>query len=113
MGEALALHVGAEAAGFVDQVFSLHDTAAIRDLVRGAGFRDVSVASDTKSLRLPAPAAFLWQYVASTPLAGAVEQVDDERRRSLERDVVARWQECVEDGALALQVRVVVVTART
>jgi ubiquinone/menaquinone biosynthesis C-methylase UbiE len=113
MGEALARHVGAEVAGFVDQVFSLHDTAAIRDLVRGAGFRDVSVASDTKSLRLPAPAAFLWQYVASTPLAGAVAQVDDERRRSLERDVVARWQECVEDGALALQVRVVVVTART
>jgi ubiquinone/menaquinone biosynthesis C-methylase UbiE len=113
MGEALALHVGAEAAGFVDQVFSLHDTAAIRDLASDTGFRDVSVASDTKSLRLPAPAAFLWQYVASTPLAGAVAQVDDERRGRLEQDVVAQWQEHVEDGALALPVRVVVVTART
>ena len=112
MGETLARHIGAEAAGFVDHVFSLHDTAEIQDLVRGAGFHDVSVESDTKSLRLPAPEEFLWQYVHSTPLAGAVAQADDERRDSLERDVVARWQEFVEDGALVLQVRIVVATAR-
>ena len=112
MGEALARHVGAEAAGFVDHVFSLHDTAEIQDLVSGAGFHDISVQSDTKTLRLPAPEAFLWEYVHSTPLAGAVAQVDDERRGSLERDVVTRWQEFVEDRALVLQVRVVVATAR-
>jgi ubiquinone/menaquinone biosynthesis C-methylase UbiE len=111
MGEALARHVGAEAAGFVNHVFSLHDTAEIQNLVSGAGFRDVSVQSDTKSLRLPAPEEFLWQYVHSTPLAGAVAQVDDERRASLERDVVAKWQEFVKDGALVLQVRLVMATA--
>ena len=112
MGKALARHVGAEAAGFVDHVFSLHDTAEIRDLIGGAGFDDVSVESDTKSLRLPAPEEFLWQYVYSTPLAGAVAEVDDEHRGSLEHDVVARWQEFVEDRALVLQVCVVVATAR-
>jgi ubiquinone/menaquinone biosynthesis C-methylase UbiE len=112
MGEALARHVGAEAAGFVDHVFSLHDTSEIHDLVSGAGFHDVSVESDTRRLRLPAPEAFLWEYVHSTPLAGAVAQVDDERRGALERDVVARWQEFVEDRALVLQVRVAVATAQ-
>jgi ubiquinone/menaquinone biosynthesis C-methylase UbiE len=112
MGEALARHVGAEAAGFVDQVFSLHDTAEIQDLVSGAGFHDVSVQSDTKSLRLPAPEEFLWQYVQSTPLAGAVAQVDDDRRGLLEHDVVANWQEFEKDRALVLQVRMVVATAR-
>jgi ubiquinone/menaquinone biosynthesis C-methylase UbiE len=112
MGEALARHVGAEAAGFVNHVFSLHDTAEIQNLVSGAGFHDVSVQSDTKTLRLPAPEEFLWQYVHSTPLAGAVAQVDDERRGSLERNVVAKWQEFVKDRALELQVRVVVATAR-
>ncbi len=112
MGEALARHVGAEAAGFVDHVFSLHNTAEVQDLVSGAGFHDVSVQSDTKPLRLPAPEVFLWQYVHSTPLAGAVAQVDDGRRGSLERDVVAKWEEFVEDRALVLQVRVVVATAR-
>jgi ubiquinone/menaquinone biosynthesis C-methylase UbiE len=112
MGEALAQHVGAEAAGFVNQVFSLHDTAEIQDLVGGAGFHDVSVQSDTGRLRLPAPEEFLWQYVQSTPLAGAVAQVDDDRREAFERDVVAQWQEFVEDRALVAHVRMVVATAR-
>jgi hypothetical protein len=112
MGEALARHIGAEAAGFVNGVFSLHDTAEIQNLVSGAGFHDVSVQSDTKPLRLPAPEEFLWQYVHSTLLAGAMAQVDDERRASLERDVVAKWQEFVKDGALVLQVRIVIATAR-
>lgn len=38
-------------------------------------------------------------------------QVDDECRASLERDVVAKWQEFVEDRALMLEVRIVVATA--
>lgn len=112
MGEALARHVGAEAVGFVNQVFSLHDTAEIHDLIDGAGFRDVSVQADTKSLRLPPSEEFLWQYVHSTPLAGPVMQLNDERRGALERDVTAKWQAFVEDSALKLQVRMVVATAR-
>ena len=112
MGEALERHIGAEAAGFVNHVFSLHDAAEIQNLVSGAGFHDVSVQSDTKPLRVPAPEEFLWQYVHSTPLAGAVAQVDDDRRGLLERDVVAKWQEFVKDRALVLQVRIVVATAR-
>jgi len=112
MGEALARHIDAEAVAFVDQVFSLHDTAEIRNLIDGAGFRDISVQADTKALRLPAPETFLWQYVHSTPLADAVAQVSDERRGALERDVAAKWQEFVTDGALILQVRMVAATAR-
>ncbi|HEX5052108.1 MAG TPA: methyltransferase domain-containing protein [Planctomycetota bacterium] len=113
MAEGLARHIGPEAAGFVKQVFSLSDTAEIGDLVGGAGFEDVSVRSDTRTLHLPAAEQFLWQYVQSTPLAGAVAQVDDERRGALERDVVARWREFAKDRALLLRVGVVVATART
>jgi len=112
MAEALARHVGAEAAGFVNHVFSLHDTAEIRNLVSEAGFHDASVETDTRQLRLPAPAEFLWQYVQSTPLAGVVAQADDERRAALERDVVAKWEEFVEDRALVLQFRLVTAAAR-
>jgi ubiquinone/menaquinone biosynthesis C-methylase UbiE len=112
MGEALARHVRPEAAGFVHQVFSLHDTAEIENLVRGAGFRDVDVQTHTKTLRLPPAEEFLWQCVHSTPLAGAVAQVDDQQLRALERDVVDQWQEFVQDGALTLPVRMVVATAR-
>jgi SAM-dependent methyltransferase len=112
LGEAIARHIGAEAAGFMHQVFSLHDTAEIQSLVGGAGFHDVTLQSDTKSLRLPAPKEFLWQYLRSSPLAAPVAQVDEEHLGSLERDVVAKWQEFVKEGALGLQVRIVVVTAR-
>jgi ubiquinone/menaquinone biosynthesis C-methylase UbiE len=111
MGEALERHIGAEAAGLVNHVFSLYDTAEIQNLVSGAGFHDVSVQSDTKTLHLPAPEEFLWQYVHSTPIAGAVAQVDDDHRDLLERDVVTKWQEFVKDRALVLQVRIVVASA--
>jgi hypothetical protein len=112
MAEALARHIGAEAAGFVNHVFSLHDTAELQNLINGAGFRDMSAQSDTKPLRLPAPEEFLWQYVHSTPLAGSMAHADDERCAALERDVVANWQEFVKDRALMLEVRIVVLTAR-
>ncbi len=112
MEEALARHISAEAAGFMDHVFSLHDAAEIQSLLSGAGFDDVAVQADTRSLRLPAPVDFLWQYVHSTPLAGVVAQVDDERRGLLERDVVAKWQESVQDRAFVLEVRMVTAKAR-
>ena len=113
LSEALARHIGAEAAGFVSQVFSLHDEGEIRDLVTGAGFHEVSVRSGTAALRLPAPQEFLWQYVSSTPLAGVVAQADDECRGALERDVLAGWRDFEQEGALTVEVRNVVVTARS
>ncbi len=79
---------------------SLHDADELRESIAGAGFPDVAVAAATRTLRLPAPADFLWQYVHSTPLAQAVAEVDRERHAALERDVVqagsrsrrrARW----------------------
>lgn len=112
MGEALASHVGAEAVGFVNQVFSLNDTAEINDLIGGAGFREVSTRADTKSLPLPPPEEFLWQYVYSTPLAGAMAKMNDEGREALARDVVSKWQDLISDDVLMLQVRMVVATAR-
>lgn len=112
LAEALAHHIKPEISGFVDLVFSLHDPGELQHLITGAGFHEVAVQSDIQTLRLPAPEEFLWQYVLSTPLANAVAQVDDATRAALERDVVAKWQEFSEDGALMLQMGVVVATAR-
>jgi SAM-dependent methyltransferase len=112
LGEALARHIGPEASGFVNHVFSLHDTAGIQRLVSDAGFRNASTQAETKLLRLPPPGEFLWQYVRSTPLAEVVAQADEERRASLERDVVGKWQEFVEGNGIMIQVRIVVATAQ-
>lgn len=112
MGEALYHHIGPEAARFVEQVFSLHDEKEIENLVRGADFSDVSVQSNTKTLRLPPPKDFLWQYLHSTPLAAAIAEADEKSRGSIEQYVVSKWQEFVKDNAVMLNVRMVSVTAQ-
>jgi hypothetical protein len=112
LAEALARHINPEISAFMYLVFSLHDPGELQHLISGAGFREVSIHSDHRTLRLPAPKEFLWQYVQSSPLANAVAQVDDESRAALKRDVVAKWQAFVEDGALTLQGTIVVATAR-
>jgi ubiquinone/menaquinone biosynthesis C-methylase UbiE len=112
MDEALARHIGPEAAAFVRVVFSLHDPDEIRILINSVGFRDVDVQPGTKTLRLPPPEEFFWQYVQSSPLLMPVAQSDDESRAALERDVVAKWQKFVEHGALVLEQGIVIATAR-
>lgn len=111
MRDAFARHIDAEAASFVDQVFSLHNIAQLENLINGAGFHNVSVQADNKSLALPPPEEFLWQYVYSTSLASAVAPVNNEQRSSFEREVVEKWQEFVKDRALMLQVRMLVASA--
>jgi len=111
MADALAHHIATEAAGFVHQVFSLHETSEVEALLQGAGFQRVVVDAEETPLRLPPPGEFLWQYIFSTPLAGVMGGVDDEDRTALERDVVACWEEFVQDGALVAPVRMVSATA--
>jgi hypothetical protein len=112
LAEALARHVKPEAAAFVEQVFSLHDPDDVQRLLEAADFSGVTVRTKTVKLTLPAPKEFLWQYAYSTPLAGALQQIEDERRAALQRDVLAEWQSYVENGSMVLQSDVVVATAR-
>lgn len=111
MTDALARHFSPEAASFGDRVFSMHDVDELKELVRSAGFRDVNVEAKPKTLRLPAPAEFLWQYIYSTPLAGAAAQLGDVKRDAFERDVCAQWREFVDDGSMSLQVGMTTATA--
>jgi SAM-dependent methyltransferase len=112
LARGLARHVRPEVAGFVQQVFSLHDAAEVRDLLSGAGFVDVATRATNDTLRLPAPREFLWQYVYSTPLAAAATELDHERRAELASEVVSQWEPFVERDALILPLRVVIATAR-
>jgi len=112
MEQALARSVSPESGSFVQIVFSLHDADEVRELASAAGLRDVEVRSAVKPLRLPPPAAFFWQYLHSTPLGAIVDEIGDERRAALERDVCERWRPFVDDGALRLEVRMTTLAAR-
>ena len=112
LADALARHVNPEAASFVHLVFALNDADELRDLLAGAGFCDIDIKATRKSLRLPPPKDFLWQYLYSTPLAEAVAELDPSKRDALERDVCDRWRDCMVDGAMELSVRVLTAGAR-
>ncbi|HVR13545.1 MAG TPA: methyltransferase domain-containing protein [Gaiellaceae bacterium] len=110
--EALERHLGPEVAEFVRTVFSLDEADELCDLLSDVGFNTASASSAVKTLRLPPPREFLWQYVHSTPLAAAAARLDEPGRRRLERDVVAGWQPYVENGGLVLEVAITVATAQ-
>lgn len=112
MTDALARHVGPEAASFGDLVFSLHDTDELADLMHSAGFRKVDVDAQSKTLPLPAPADFLWQYINSTPLAAAVNRAGEASCAALEYDVCAGWQDFTVNGGMQLQVSMTTAAAR-
>ncbi len=106
LAEALAHHIDPELAPFVRQVFSLDDARELQVLLDEAGFSEANAVPTTRSLALPGPAAFLWQYVRSTPLAAAVAAATEGARAGLERDIVARWEPFVHHGRLTLDLRV-------
>ena len=112
LARALARHVGPEAAGFVHQVFSLYETRQVDDLLSAAGFREVAVRRDPRTLQLPPPAPFLWQYVHGTPLAAAVGQLEPQDRDDLEHDVVGAWRSFAGEEGLVLRLGVTVASAR-
>ena len=112
MAEALATHIRPEVAGFVHAVFSLHDPADLTKLLDAAGFTDVVVDRHPKTLRLPPPRDFLWQYISSTPLAEPVATVSEEARVALEQRMVAGCAPFVDDGALIMEIGMITALAR-
>jgi ubiquinone/menaquinone biosynthesis C-methylase UbiE len=100
------------AAEFVRAVFSLNDPAEVERLFRAAGFREVDVRQYTKTLHLPAPRDFLWQYVQCTPLAAQLAEADHALLESLERDVVEGWQPWATNEGITYEQGMIVASAR-
>jgi ubiquinone/menaquinone biosynthesis C-methylase UbiE len=112
LAEAMGHHIAPETAGFVHQVFSLHDAAELEDKIEGAGFARVEVNRDRVPLDLPPAAEFLWQYVTSTPLAASVAGATSADRAALESDVVARWEPYRGQGGLRLDLDLTIAVGR-
>lgn len=113
LAKGLARHFGPQPAAFADRVFSMHDIDEFTELMRSAGFTDVTVRAEPRALHLPAPADFLWQYISSTPLAGPIAEAGAAERDAFERDVCAQWQAFTEgDGSMRLQVGITTARGR-
>lgn len=112
MAEGLGKHIHPGCAQFPDMVFSLHDHAELREMFASAGFSDIDIHTETKTLALPEARDFLWQYVHCTPLATPVDAASDEQRAAAERQICGKWAELVVNGSLLVQVDMTTVTAR-
>ena len=112
LATAMGQHVSAQAAGFVQAVFALHEEAELEGLLRSAGFRDIGVQAETRELSLPGARDFLWQYVGSTPLAGVVAGASQEARSALEGEVLAEWSQFEGDDGMPYRQRIVIASAR-
>jgi ubiquinone/menaquinone biosynthesis C-methylase UbiE len=112
MEDAIARHIGPEVAAFLALVFSLGDPDELTALLEAGGSTDARVETASARIELPPPAEFLWQYVSLTPLAGIFAELDDGRRASFERDVVAGWEPFVRDGRLVFDGVAVLTTGR-
>jgi SAM-dependent methyltransferase len=112
MEEAIVEHINRDLGGFVRAVFSMHDPAMLVDLLRGAGFHDVAADTSVTSLRLPAPADFLWQYINLTPMGPFVAEASESARSAMERQVVERWQPFVVEGATVVEQPMVIASGR-
>ena len=104
LADALAKHIGPEAAHFVHLVFSTHEPDELRQLATSAGFSKVNVRRAMKSLALPPAVDFLWQYIHSTPLAGIVTQATAQQRLALQEEIGRRWQLFRSGVGLAMEV---------
>ena len=112
LAEALSRHIDPKCAGFVNAVFSLYDADELRRLLAAAGFDDVAVDRTQRTLGLPDPEDFLWQYIHSTPLAALVGKASDDQRAALANDIRARWRAFVVGGVLTLDVQMTTVCGR-
>lgn len=102
LAESMARYITVEGKDFVERVFSLHAPAAVEALLANAGFRNVEVRAATRSLALPPPREFLWQYVSSTPLAGPMSGADSNARDAFEADVMEAWEPFAQEDGMAL-----------
>lgn len=111
LDRAIAKHVSDAAAAFVHGVFSLDDPEEMRGLLADAGFERPDVRPHCKTLTLPAPRDFFWQYIHSTPLIGLVPPPSDPRAAQLEADVLSGWERWAVNGGMRYEQCVLVGSA--
>jgi ubiquinone/menaquinone biosynthesis C-methylase UbiE len=100
LDEALGRHIGPQAAGFVRQVFSLHESEEIEELLRRGGFERSEIRAESIRLSLPGAAEFLDQYLASTPLSAMWATAEEPARSAVRREVLEGWRPIEGEGGL-------------
>src|SRR5215207_1899654 len=83
LSEALERHVGPDAGAMMSSPFPSLSADELRDLITGAGFRQVRIFLGVGPVRYPSVEEFLRWEGASSPLAGPIGALRDDVREAL------------------------------
>lgn len=100
-----------EAVGFVRAIFGLADREALRDLLAGAGFREVEVHRRTGTVRFPSAQTWVDAFLGAAPVP-AIGTLDPAVRDEIVRDAVGELQALTSGDGLSFPVAAHVSLAR-
>lgn len=112
LADALEAHVGDEAAGIMRSPFSAWDASDLRTLIQEAGFQEVTITIDIRSLRYPSVDEFLRREAASSPLAGPFGSVSSSVRSALLSDLEGALKVHTDDHGVVFPIETYVAIAR-
>lgn len=112
MVEALDRHVGAEAGAMMRSPFSDWTAADLRELLTGAGFRDVNIRLDVSTVRYPSTEDFVRYEAASSPLARPIGAMSDDSRAALLTELDTVLRPYIDDDGILSPMLMHIVTAR-
>jgi ubiquinone/menaquinone biosynthesis C-methylase UbiE len=112
VGEALEKHVGTETATKYRASRVVPGAEELRRLFLEAGFRAVEVRPSSMVIRLPSIEKFVLGHLSSSPVAGAVAALSEERRAALARLVKSALQPYAEGEGVAVPDEINIAMAR-
>jgi ubiquinone/menaquinone biosynthesis C-methylase UbiE len=112
LAEALERHVGPDAGAMMRSPFPSLSADELRDLITGAGFRDVRIFLGIGPVRYPSVEEFLRWEGASSPLAGPIGALRDDVREALIRDVGEALRTYTDDEGIVFPTETYIAAAR-
>jgi ubiquinone/menaquinone biosynthesis C-methylase UbiE len=112
LAEALGRHVGPEAGSMMRSPFPSLSADELRDLITGAGFREMRILLGIGPVRYPSAEEFVHQEAASSPLAGSILSLKDDVRAALIRDVGEALRVYTDDNGIVFPTETYLAVAR-
>ncbi len=110
LADALDRHAGPEVGAIMRAPFAL-GADELRELVRGAGFRDVAVRIRIEPVRFPSARELLLRQQVASPLAGPLSGLAKEEHEALVRDIAAALRPYTDDDGVCFPMETHVVTS--
>ena len=112
IAEALERHVGPDAGSMMRSPFPLLSADELRDLITGAGFRDVLILLGIGPVRYPSAEELVRWEGTSSPLAGPIGALKDDVRAALVRDVGEALRTYTDDNGIVFPTETYLAVAR-